>query len=357
MTLYIGHSGQLKEVPCHCEATPEALIAALAEETGWNLTLAGPVTLDNNPAMLTVSFAEDSAIYAAPPQQQKEDYHVYDAEDLIYSVLNSTAETLVQNLNAEYVAFTSPGGGSLDFENGGYAFYLSNQNIWDEEMVRSRNEPLSDDSIGQMHMYPSGETIMGCRNLDLMFKRGGVHPTSGKITICDEEGTVFFQCDVSDTECVEEYDLPEADVEYFGWKNSSNFYIWLDKPLEGGKNYSISIDAGAFAADGLSSKEVSKGDWSIICLDFGLGANSHAGSSHVKLGESITQEILLGSQAQRVEIILENPEMGTVSAEQLTEDGTITFTPQKTGDFVVIYHFVLKDERSYEVVMGSTIIP
>lgn len=111
MTLYIGLTDHLKEVPCTCEATPDALIAALAKETGWDLTLAKPVTQYESIAGPTVAFAGDSAIYTAPPENQKDDYHVSNAEDFIYTVLSSTAETLKQNLNAEYVAFSAPDDG------------------------------------------------------------------------------------------------------------------------------------------------------------------------------------------------------------------------------------------------------
>lgn len=357
MILYIGLTDQLKEVPCDCEATPDALIAALAEETGWDLTLAKPVTHDEGTTGLAVAFAGDSAIYTAPPEKQKEDYHVYDAEDYIYTVLSSTAETLKQNLNAEYVAFTSPDDGNLDFENGGYHFYLSSRVDWNEEAVRTNNEPLPEDSIGQTSLDPIGETPLGWHNLTIMFKREGVKPASGKITIYNEDGTVFSQCEVSDTERVAAFDLSETEIETTGRKNSSNYYVYFDEQIEAGKTYYVAVDAGAFATDSMTTKEIPKEDWTFTCADYGMGKSSAPGNTKVKLGEDITQELLLGSDVDHIEIKVEDAEMGTASNEQMTKDGTVTFKPAKTGQFVIIYRFVFKDERKFEMSNSYDIIP
>lgn len=355
--LYIGLTDHLKEVPCDCEATPDALIAALAKETGWDLTLERSVIQEEGSSMLAVAFAEDSAIYSQLPEKQKEDYRVDDTEDFIYTVLNSTAETLKQNLGMKNIIFCSPDGENLDFENDGYAFYLYTGYPWDEETVRANNEPLSEDSIGQILKDPTGETLSGWYNLTLIFKRDNVEPASGKITIYNEDGTVFSQYDATDAEHVEAFDLFEDQTEYTGWKNGTGYYIWLDKPAEAGKNYSISIDGGAFTADGLSTKEMPKEDWVITCSDYGFGESSAPGNTEIKLGEVVTQEVILGNNVERVEITVEDPEMGTISAEQLTEDGTITLTPNKAGYFMVDYEFILKDESSYLVTMNYEITP
>lgn len=351
MTLYIGHTDQLKEVSRDCKATPDALIEALAAETGWDLTLAGPVTKEDDEGItyLTVAFAKGSAIYSQPPEKQKEDYHVSDAEEFIYMVLNSTAETLRQNLGIDYICFASPDGGNLNFENGGYAFYLCSEYPWEEEAVHTNNEPLPKDSIGRLLLSPSGETLMGCENLSIVIKRGNIKPGSGNITIYNEDGTVFSQYDVSDAEHVEAFDLSEDEKEYTGWKDGCGYYVWLDKSFEAGKSYTLSIDAGAFTADGLSTKEIPKGAWTLTCLDYGFGKSSEPVNTNTKLGDVITQEVILGNTVERVEIKAEDPDMGTAFAEPLTEDGTITLTPKTAGDFVVHYEFILKDGSSYDM--------
>lgn len=112
--LYIGLSNSLKEVPYDGEQTADALIAALEDETGWNLGLAAPVSKGPTKNSLSVAFATDSAIYSA--SQNDGNYQVPDAKDFIYMVLNSTSETLLQNLSVDNVYFTAPNGGDLDFE-------------------------------------------------------------------------------------------------------------------------------------------------------------------------------------------------------------------------------------------------
>ena len=92
--LKIGRSGHLQTVEATVdEVTPDNVIAALAAETGWNLDLANPVSVDED-GIATVAFAADSGVYGEPPEEQKDDYHVYDVEDWIYTVFNSVAESL-----------------------------------------------------------------------------------------------------------------------------------------------------------------------------------------------------------------------------------------------------------------------
>lgn len=134
--LMIGLSDQLKEVPYDGEDTPESLIAALAEETGWNLTLANPLTTGLDENSLTVAFAADSAIY------------------------------------------TAPDGGNLD-ENSGCSLYLTPLYPWNEVAVRMTNEPLPEDSVGLVMFDPLGETCAGFENLNLLFMRDDVHAGTG----------------------------------------------------------------------------------------------------------------------------------------------------------------------------------
>lgn len=58
----------------------EAMIAGMAELTGWNLDLADEIT--SGPGGMTVSFADTCSIFTGPPTPQKEEFHVYDAGEL-----------------------------------------------------------------------------------------------------------------------------------------------------------------------------------------------------------------------------------------------------------------------------------
>lgn len=341
--LMIGLSDQLKEVPYDGENTPEALIAALAEETGWNLTLANPVTTGPDENSLAVAFAADSAIYTAPPENQKDDYHVFDAEDLIYHVLNSTAETLLQNLQIDRVYFTAPDGGNLDFENGGCSLYLTTLYPWDEASVRMTNEPLPEDSVGLVMFDPSGETCAGFENLNLFFMRDDVHAGTGNVTVYDGNGEIFFQGDVSNAEQVTFTEPDAEELAFANWKSGTKVQVWLGKTLQAGENYTVQINAGAFVSGDLKTKEIGKDTWTFSCLDYGYGETNFPGKTDVKVGESVTQAILLGSSAERAVIKVDNAEVSTISPAELTEDGTITFTPTAAGEYGFEVQFFLKD--------------
>ncbi len=77
--LYIGEPDHLREVSVQDAATAEELIAAIAKETGWNLTLAQTPAAGELQDTLKIALAADSAIYNAPPEQQKDSYHVFDS--------------------------------------------------------------------------------------------------------------------------------------------------------------------------------------------------------------------------------------------------------------------------------------
>ncbi len=344
--LLIGLSDDLKEVTYGGEAVPDAMIAALAEETGWNLSLATPVTTGADGNSMSVAFAIDSAIYTAPPENQMEEYRVSDAEELIYTVLNSTAETLLYNFQIDSVFFTDPDGGNLDFENGGVSFYLSTVYPWDEYLVYDRNMPLPEDSIGYLSFDPNGESCAGFETLNMLFRREGVQAGTGTLTVYDGNGEVFFQGDISDAETFE-FTVPSTDTLAFAnWKSGTEVKVWLGKQLEAGEDYTVQIDAGAFVSGDLVSREIGGGAWSFSCLDYGFGETNAPGRAAVKLGTSITQEILLGESAERAVISLYNTDTATISPTELTEDGTVTLTPMDPGYYGFYVQFFLKDGTS-----------
>lgn len=75
--------------------TPELLIEAIATETGWNLELYEPVTVGKGG--MTVCFSRNAAIFTGVPAQQKDEYHVFDLQDFVASVLDSITTTLQNN--------------------------------------------------------------------------------------------------------------------------------------------------------------------------------------------------------------------------------------------------------------------
>ena len=341
--LFIGLSNSLKEVPYSGEETPEALIAALAEETGWNLTLAKPVEEGPYENTLCVAFAGDSAIYTAPPDPQKDEYHIFDVEDLIYTVLNSTAETLVQNLELDGVYFASPDGGDLDFENGGYPFYLTTLYTWGEEWVREANKPLPEDSIGSVSLYPYGDALAGFETLTMLFNRENVQAGTGTVTVYDGEGNIFSQVDISDTDQVEFRTPDKQTLAYSNWKSGTQAIIWMGKKLQAGETYTVRVEAGALVSGDIKSKEIGPDSWEMNCLDYGIGETSAPGKTEVKIGEKVTLEIIFGDSVERAEIEVTEDGAGEVFPNEMTEDGTLTFTPAMTGDHGCIVQFFLKD--------------
>ena len=64
----------------------------MASLTGWNLDLAEPIF--SGKGGITVSFADTSALFAGPPEEQREEFYVYDALQLDQTILDSLKKTL-----------------------------------------------------------------------------------------------------------------------------------------------------------------------------------------------------------------------------------------------------------------------
>ena len=103
--LYIGSGSNFKEYPFPYEGkdssdlTPELLIRGISDLTGWDLSLADAVTTGKGG--MTVSFAKTSSLFAGPPDPQKEEFFVFDAEDLAHTILDSVQKTLQRNFTGE----------------------------------------------------------------------------------------------------------------------------------------------------------------------------------------------------------------------------------------------------------------
>ena len=100
VTLYIGMDGQFQQYQEPYEGTlneqgmvpAEGVVAEMAQLTGWNLDLAGEITTGKGG--ITVSFGETCALFSGPPQEQKEEFHVYDSYQLDQTILDSVKKTL-----------------------------------------------------------------------------------------------------------------------------------------------------------------------------------------------------------------------------------------------------------------------
>ena len=93
-TLYIGYDGSFQEYPFETtEAiTPEALVKGIADLTGWDLTLADAIT--SGKGGMTVCFSSQCSLFTGPPEQQKEEFHMFDTYQLAATILGSIQRTL-----------------------------------------------------------------------------------------------------------------------------------------------------------------------------------------------------------------------------------------------------------------------
>ena len=100
MSVYIGTiptGFKPYEVPVE-DVTGENLIAAIADLTGWNLSVDG---VYSGKGGVTVSFTPECALVTGPPEEQKEEFYVYDNYSLARMILDSIQETLRRNFVLE----------------------------------------------------------------------------------------------------------------------------------------------------------------------------------------------------------------------------------------------------------------
>lgn len=101
-TLYIGTKETgFTEYPLTYEGdlTPEILIAGIANLTGWDMTLAEDVTTGKGG--MSVCFADTSALFMGPPEPQNEEFHVFSADQLAQTILDSVQKTLQMGFTGE----------------------------------------------------------------------------------------------------------------------------------------------------------------------------------------------------------------------------------------------------------------
>lgn len=101
-TLYVGtKAAGFAEYPLEYEGelTPEILIQGIADLTGWDLTLAEEVT--SGKGGMSVCLADTSSLFVGPPDPQKDEFHMYDAEQLAETILDSIQKTLQEGFTLE----------------------------------------------------------------------------------------------------------------------------------------------------------------------------------------------------------------------------------------------------------------
>ena len=101
-TLYIGtKAGGFAEYPMAYEGalTPELLIQGISGLTGWNLALAEPVI--SGKGGMSVCLSGESALFTGPPEPQKDEFHMYSAEQLAETILDSIQKTLQEGFVLE----------------------------------------------------------------------------------------------------------------------------------------------------------------------------------------------------------------------------------------------------------------
>lgn len=101
-TLYIGtKAGGFTEYPMPYEGTltPDALIQGIADLTGWNLSLAEPVVTGKGG--MSVCLSGESALFSGPPDPQKDEFHMFSAEQLAETILDSIQKTLQEGFVLE----------------------------------------------------------------------------------------------------------------------------------------------------------------------------------------------------------------------------------------------------------------
>lgn len=359
VTLAIGgqtaESGELAYVEvADAERTPEGIVAALAAETGWNIAVDDIAVVNND---ITVMLSEDSAIFGAPPEQQKDAYHVFDALDFVYSVLNSMATSLADNIVGAKVHFAASDGGALDFSNGGYDFFVSPYFTWmpwvDSSYIVDYVAPEGE--MGLFFADPVGSIPAGMASLSLTFARDDVEVGQGVITLTNAAGEVVASFDVSDPAQVVH---TEPDEQWIGSTNLRTGSYFLCEfadwdTLKPGESYTVEVPAGAFVCDDAEFEGVT---WEMNVLGYGLGELSKSGLYKSKVGEGWTQEIVLDDTVERATVTVRDPAMGTVSLGELTKTGTVTCTPAKEGMFICDIEFFLKDGTSVGMSVSNEIV-
>lgn len=138
-TLYIGtRSAGFSEYPLSYEGslTPELLIQGIADLTGWNLTLAEPVSTGKGG--MSVCLSDGSSLFTGPPEPQKDEFHMFGADQLAQTILDSIQKTLQMGFTGEDsnpdaldIYYFMEGEKPLELPNIGMSWPLDQPYRWD----------------------------------------------------------------------------------------------------------------------------------------------------------------------------------------------------------------------------------
>lgn len=101
-TLYIGTRAEgfaEYPMPYGGELEPDALIEGIGRLTGWDMSLEEPVITGKGG--MSVCFSENCALFVGPPEEQKEEFHMFGADQLAETLLDSVQKTLQENYTLE----------------------------------------------------------------------------------------------------------------------------------------------------------------------------------------------------------------------------------------------------------------
>ena len=98
--IYIGSGEIFKEYSVKVKSSTDVrdLLDEMSKLTGWNLNTE---FITSGKGGVSVSFATESFLTEGPPEEQVEEFHVYDFEDLILTVLDSVKKTIQMNFVTE----------------------------------------------------------------------------------------------------------------------------------------------------------------------------------------------------------------------------------------------------------------
>lgn len=100
--VYIGtKAGGFTDYPIVYDGdlTAEKLIQGIADLTGWDLTLTEDVI--SGKGGMSVSLSSECSLFAGPPDPQREEFHMYDVDQLAETILDSIQKTLQEGFTLE----------------------------------------------------------------------------------------------------------------------------------------------------------------------------------------------------------------------------------------------------------------
>ena len=342
------------------EISCENLIAAIGEETGWNLSLAG-IEENLKESTVTVKLAKDSSLYQGISSETDNDYALTDRQDLVYSILTSISETLYYNTQYYQICFASPEGDRIDIEEEDCTLHLSTSYGWINSYYYENTQiPLNDDTIGNVTLFEANNlNAGGIGTLNFLFRRPQLERGTGVIEIYDGD-ELFLQADITDEEMVS-FEHPDQEIlDTNNFEDGTLVSFQLEKPLECSKEYHINMPGGLVKYGDILSKEISDA-FMVVTADYGIFSSEDKTSSEeddtIKVGDSQEFTLILGESVEMVTLVPEEDAASSVSIsqEEFTEDGTVTITYLKEGSPRIYVCFFEKEGGMMTLVLDQDV--